>query len=122
MGGGGTNENQRDHNAKSYRRGDRVRRCTLNLQLTRKHPAGTTPIRAQIRKEANANRITHRSNCSRQRSPHSWEEALRASSRISQDGMIGYLRLTQNGSKIEARRDDIVAIAYGLELAQRRPC
>lgn len=41
---------------------------------------------------------------------------------ISHDGSVGYLRLTKNGSKIQARDYEIFATAHGLELAQRRAC
>lgn len=38
---------------------------------------------------------------------------------VSRDASVGYLRLTQNGFKIEARADEIVATAFGRELANR---
>lgn len=41
---------------------------------------------------------------------------------VSADGSTGYLRLTQNGSKIERQQHEIVATAYGAELAQRSAC
>lgn len=38
---------------------------------------------------------------------------------VSQDGARGYLRLTKTGTKLEARADEIVATAFGEEMARR---
>jgi hypothetical protein len=40
---------------------------------------------------------------------------------VSRDGSTGYLRLTKTGSKIEARSDQILPTAFGLEMARRIP-
>ncbi len=39
---------------------------------------------------------------------------------VSRDGSLGYLRL-KNGSKIEARADEIAPTAFGFEMARRFP-
>lgn len=41
---------------------------------------------------------------------------------VSSDGSIGYLRLrTKRAPKVQARADEIIPTAYGLEMARRVP-